>query len=278
MVSVLITSYNREEYIGEAIESVLSQSYSNFEIIITDNCSTDGTVAVIEKYLSDPRIRFCQNETNIGQFPNRNRAASLANGKYLKYLDSDDMFFPWTLEYCVNGMLANQDASLGILLLNPLGYEGELVLRPVEALTTHWLSRPILSIGPTGCIYLRSAFLSLGGFDVRYGVASDCNLNSRLAELGSVILLPKEFFFYRIHEGQELNDHDAFLPKNLAYQYDLFFTEPLMIPPGILRQIRSNFYKRYLVMLLKFFFNLEFKKMKVILLSWFALKYQKVKA
>ena len=69
-ISVCIPVYNREKYIAQCIESVLAQDYKNIEIIISDNCSTDGTVDIINGYLKDKRIRFYRNETNIGMLSN----------------------------------------------------------------------------------------------------------------------------------------------------------------------------------------------------------------
>ena len=76
-VSVLMTAYNRENYIAESIDSVLAQRFGDFELIITDNQSTDGTVEIARRYERlDPRVRVVVNERNLGQFGNRNRAAS----------------------------------------------------------------------------------------------------------------------------------------------------------------------------------------------------------
>ena len=85
-VSVLLTAYNRERYIAESIESVLAQSHADFELIICDDQSSDGTAGIIRDYARrDSRIRFSINERNLGQFENRRHAASLATSPFLKY-------------------------------------------------------------------------------------------------------------------------------------------------------------------------------------------------
>ena len=77
----------------EAIESVLASSYSNFELIIVDDGSSDSTVSIARKYeVEDNRVKLYVNKKNLGDYPNRNYAATLAKGHYLKYLDSDDYF------------------------------------------------------------------------------------------------------------------------------------------------------------------------------------------
>ena len=89
LVSVLMTAYNREKYIAEAIESVLASTYSNLELIIVDDCSKDNTLQIATNYQAkDDRIKVYKNEKNLGDYPNRNKAASYAKGKYLKYVDS----------------------------------------------------------------------------------------------------------------------------------------------------------------------------------------------
>ena len=90
-VSILVTVYNREAYLAECLDSILSSNESDFEVIIVDDASSDRSVEIAEQYASrDPRVVLHENEKNLGDYGNRNRAASLASGKYLKYLDADD--------------------------------------------------------------------------------------------------------------------------------------------------------------------------------------------
>ena len=110
LVSVLMTAYNREKYIAEAIESVLASTYTHFELIIVDDRSADQTVSIAKEYETrDQRIKVYVNEENLGQFPNRNKAATYARGKYIKYLDSDDRLYDFSLDYCVNMMEKNPE-------------------------------------------------------------------------------------------------------------------------------------------------------------------------
>ena len=91
LVSIIIPCYNREKYIAQAIESALSQDYTNLEIVISDNCSTDNTLNIIKDYAYDSRIKINQNDSNIGMIPNFRKATEeLAQGKYFIYVCSDD--------------------------------------------------------------------------------------------------------------------------------------------------------------------------------------------
>src|SRR5512143_1505875 len=91
-VSVCMPNYNFAQYLPEAIESVLKQSYTNYEFIIIDNCSTDNSADIIKRYAeSDSRIQFSVNKYNIGMVNNLNLCLKKAQGDYIKFLFSDDM-------------------------------------------------------------------------------------------------------------------------------------------------------------------------------------------
>lgn len=98
LVSIIMPSYNTAEFIAESIQSVLSQSYKNWELLIVDDCSTDNTDDVVKPYLADERIRYIKNEKNSGAAVSRNRALREAKGKWIAFLDSDDLWLPEKLE------------------------------------------------------------------------------------------------------------------------------------------------------------------------------------
>lgn len=92
LVSIIMPSYNTGQFISETIESVLNQSYSNWELIIVDDCSTDNTDDVVKNYLKDNRIRYFKNDNNSGAAVSRNKALREAKGKWIAFLDSDDLW------------------------------------------------------------------------------------------------------------------------------------------------------------------------------------------
>jgi glycosyltransferase involved in cell wall biosynthesis len=205
MVSVLMTAYNREKFIAEAIESVLSSSYSNFELIIVDDCSIDGSVAIARQYeAKDNRVKLYINEKNLGDYPNRNKAASYANGTYLKYVDSDDAIFPHTLEVMVNAMEKNAEAGFGISSRYkhkpPVGEY--YLFSPTEAYKTHFFDFGFLDNGPSFTIIRRLIFEAAGGFGIKRNV-SDFEMWLKLASKNKVLVLPDELIHWRQHSGQE---------------------------------------------------------------------------
>ena len=104
-VSVLMTCYNRQKFIEEAISSVLDSDFLDFELIISDDGSTDESLAIAGRYAeTDKRVIVSRNSQNLGDYPNRNKAASIARGEFIMFCDSDDKFFPSTISYCVEAM------------------------------------------------------------------------------------------------------------------------------------------------------------------------------
>lgn len=105
LVSIVMPSYNTAKYIGASIESVLKQTYIHWELIIVDDCSTDDTDAVVKQYLVDNRIHYLKNEKNRGAAVSRNCALREAKGKWIAFLDSDDLWYPQKLEMQIEFML-----------------------------------------------------------------------------------------------------------------------------------------------------------------------------
>lgn len=108
LVSIVTPSYNTSKYISETIESVLAQTYTNWEMIIVDDCSTDNTDDVIKPYLSDTRIKYFKNPKNSGAAVSRNYALSEAKGKWIAFLDSDDIWVSDKLEKQIAFMKENK--------------------------------------------------------------------------------------------------------------------------------------------------------------------------
>ena len=219
LLSVLMTAYNREQYIAEAIESVLSSTYKEFELIIVDDGSSDLTVSIIRKYANiDSRINFFINENNLGDYPNRNEAVSYAKGEYFIFVDSDDKIYPDSLEYLMNSMTTSPEAEIGMLCRDHS--LNNKVLKTEAVIQHHFFKNQILSIGPGGTILKTSFFRNIGNYSTQYGPANDMYFNLKAVSLGNIKFLCKEFLFYRIHEGQEANNKIGYIYYNYNYFKD----------------------------------------------------------
>lgn len=108
MVSVITPTFNSQEYIEGTINSVRAQTYSDWEMIVVDDCSTDSTYSILEHYAKvDPRIRVFRQPKNAGAGPARTRALETSSGRFVAYLDADDIWLPEKLERQLNFMLVN---------------------------------------------------------------------------------------------------------------------------------------------------------------------------
>lgn len=107
LVSIVMPSYNTANFIAESIQSVIAQTYKEWELIIVDDCSHDNTDRVVKLYLGDSRIRYIKNEKNSGAAISRNRALREAKGKWIAFLDSDDLWMPDKLEKQIRFMETN---------------------------------------------------------------------------------------------------------------------------------------------------------------------------
>ena len=205
LVSLLMTAYNREKYIGEAIESVLASSYSNFELIIVDDKSEDNTVSIAMKYAEkDSRIKVYVNEINLGDYDNRNRAAFYAKGKYLKYLDADDIIYPWGLGVMVGYMEKFSNAGFGLsfsIIDDILPYPR--LLSSTETLRSEYLDISYLGVGPSASIIKKSAFEQVGGFSGKQFIG-DTELWLKLAAQFSLVLMNPSLNWWRQHPGQQI--------------------------------------------------------------------------
>ncbi len=205
LVSVLMTAYNREKYIAEAIESVLHSTYKNWELIIVDDRSSDHTVEIARSYERlDSRIRVYVNEKNLGDYQNRNQAARYARGKYLKYVDADDMVYPFGLEQLVYYMEQFPEAGYGLCSL-PQDQQRiyPFALTPEQAYRRHYIEdRWIFHKAPLSAIIRTDAFWDVGGFsgDLYYG---DMEMWMRLSQKYPVVLMPHGIVWYRIHGDQQ---------------------------------------------------------------------------
>lgn len=104
LVSIITPVYNSEEYLEETILSVINQTYKNWELLLIDDYSTDNSYKIIEKYLTDERIKYLRNERNSGPAITRNVGLEKSKGEYIAFLDSDDIWAKNKLELQIDYM------------------------------------------------------------------------------------------------------------------------------------------------------------------------------
>ena len=205
LVSVLVTAYNREAYIAESIESVLAQTLEDFELIVSDDRSTDRTVEIANEYARrDPRVRVSVNEKNLGDYGNRRVIAGLARGLFLKYHDSDDVMYAHCLSTMVAMLSAEPRAAFALSASRDWpGGPCPMLSTPRLSYEREFLGSGLFQLGPASALFRADEFRALGGFPVA-GVASDYLFWIAACAKVNVLLIPGDLFFYRIHAGQEV--------------------------------------------------------------------------
>ncbi|MEM9215756.1 MAG: glycosyltransferase family A protein [Cyanobacteria bacterium P01_F01_bin.150] len=220
-VTIGMPVYNGERFLRRALDSILAQTFKDFELIISDNASTDGTGKICQEYANrDKRIRYSRNEDNLGAAPNYNLVFNLSRGRYFKWAAHDDVCAPEFLERCVE--ILEQDES--VVLCHPkakvidehgaiMGRDNELYdfVKSVELdLNTDSVNpedRFRSIVGPHPCYQVfgvvRSSALKLTPLIESYA-SSDRVLLARLCLLGRFHEVPEYLFFPRRHVQQSI--------------------------------------------------------------------------
>ena len=206
-VSVLIPTYNSASFLSEAIESVLNQTFTDFELIIQDNNSDDHTEEVVKKYLPDTRVSYHKNAVNIGMAGNWNKVLTHARGEYIKFLMSDDKFHPQLLEKFVPIMDQNPNVSLITSYREEFGlenYKNEppfIHLQPGKKIICETLKDRNWLGEPTTVMFRRSN-LFLGDFNTNYTYILDWDMWLRHLSIGDCYILPQTLSYFRVHSKQ----------------------------------------------------------------------------
>lgn len=204
-VSVLMPVYNAERYVGKAIESILLQTYRDFEFLIIDDGSTDRSLSILRKYeAQDGRIRLVS-RPNTGLVGALNEMVGEATGEFLARMDADDVALPRRLECQVSGMLADPGVvALGtrVLLIDP----DELPICEMcsethhEAIDeAHLAGSGMLQLCHPSVMMRREAVCRVGLYRDKFACAEDVDLFLRLAEIGRLANLPEVLLHYRMH-------------------------------------------------------------------------------
>lgn len=209
LISVGMPVYNGERYVDAAIASVLAQTFADFELVICDNASTDGTETICRDHAArDSRIRYYRNESNIGAARNFCRVFDLSTGRYFRWLSADDYLAPAALQMCLAALEADPLAVLACGRVAFVGAAGELLgpypeaqgldhASPVDRFRAVSRQDPRCNAiyGLTRREVLRRTRL-LGAFS-----GSDCTLLAELSLYGRFVEVSEVLFFRRVHPG-----------------------------------------------------------------------------
>lgn len=220
-VSITIVTFNRANFIKEAIDSVLNQSFSDWELIIVDDASTDNTKELVGAYLlKDKRIKYYEQDSHIGIAPARNLALKLSAGKYIAVLDSDDV---WTdknkLQKQVEFLDNNPDFCLVGCAIKVINEKGELLKKYCNPEKDEEIRENILIKNPfahSSVVYRKNIIEKIGDYDETLKIGEDYDMWLRMGQVGKIANLNDVYIFYRKHtENISVLDRSVALQNNI---------------------------------------------------------------
>lgn len=210
-VTIIIATYNRCELLKEAIESVLMQTYHDFELIVIDDGSTDDSNKMVAS-INDPRITYLYQE-NHGRSHARNRGLQLAKGKYIGFLDSDDLFLPDKLQLQVDYL--NNNPNIGMIYTSALCIDkkGNSILPNYIASVSGNIYLKIAFFVPVTItlptvMVRREIFTSVGGFDEKMDRFEDTDMWRRISKITKIAAIDTYTCKLRTHDGNHLLTQD----------------------------------------------------------------------
>jgi glycosyltransferase involved in cell wall biosynthesis len=212
-VSIGLPVFNGERFVAEAIDSILAQTFTDFELIVSDNASTDRTEEICRQYAEkDERVRYVRNRDNLGATYNFNQVFHLSSGEHFKWAAHDDLIHPQFLERCVEALDRHPSEVVAYAKWKPIDQEGNAIQRkypvwsvvspdPVERFrfAIHLDGKTMLPIFGL----FRSEVLRRTGLQ-RANPSGDCILMAEVSLYGPFHEIPEELFLHRWHTGRSV--------------------------------------------------------------------------
>ncbi|ENM3936458.1 TPA: glycosyltransferase family 2 protein [Vibrio cholerae] len=248
LVSIAIITYNQKEYLRECIESCLAQDYPNFEIVVADDCSTDGTQDMLREYKSAYPSKFVLrlSEENQGITPNSNECLHACSGEYIAMLGGDDLLLESKITKQVNVLISQPDVSIcGTYTRlidsngNNIGIRKDFKKKKEPFYELSELVESGNGLVPVVSYMFRASLIPEEGFEPRIPIASDALFMCRVTNLGKIFIIKEELTAYRIH-----NSH----ARKLGYKLDSILSHAFIeyyyphCIPMIIKQ-KSLFYR-----------------------------------
>ena len=266
LVSVIMPVYNGEKYLEEAIESILNQTFKDFELIIVDDGSVDKTLKIIEKYpKNNASIRLIKNNKNIGRVFSLNKALQEARGLYIARMDADDISLPKRIEKQINFLEKNQDYVIVGSNIEIINDEGKKLGVRIYPQDDENIRKTLLFKSPFAhpvVMFRKKEVVELGGYSNEYSTVEDYDLWIRILNKGKGYNLQEYLLKYRVHPNQEKNEKLKIqLNNTINLQKKYLFSKNCFSFFAIINWLALNilsFFPNFLILWL--FKRLEFKK------------------
>ncbi|UZT99916.1 glycosyltransferase [Chryseobacterium fluminis] len=201
-ISILIANYNNGRYFKECYDSIISQTWHSWEVIIVDDASTDNSIEIINEIINkDTRFKLYQNSSNKGCGYTKRKCAELATGEYYAYLDPDDALFPHALEWSVEELEDNDKiiATYSQLIFCDEHLNPKNIFNKIKQVhnNKYFFNCPIQI--SAFFVFKRSAYLKTEGINPELTTAVDQDLYLKLLEVGDALFIKEPLYKYRLH-------------------------------------------------------------------------------
>lgn len=245
LFTVVTVTHNSSHWVKYTIESVLASSFKDFEYLISDDCSDDNTWDIIKQY-EDRRIKSWRNTHNLGEYSNRQKVLNEANGKYILYIDGDDILYKDALFEYAKYANAFPETS-AIWGVYPVFFDFvafPYLFNPSQLTSLNFLSTyPVTVVGFTDSVFGVKELREIGGFDSRFAIG-DTYIKRKFSCFFNVLLVPAGRAFWRKYPQQASNRARKFY-RNLIETYiidqELLASEFLPLKGNELNQAKLNF-------------------------------------
>ncbi|MCW8896435.1 MAG: glycosyltransferase [Flavobacteriales bacterium] len=224
LVSIIIPCYNAEKYIAETIQSVINQTYKNWELIVVNDGSTDNSLDIIKEFVANDNRIACIDKPNSGVSDSRNKGLEKSKGDFIAFLDADDI---WKLEYLekqITNLQANQ-YTISYTACQLINQNGEKLNHQIRGennpqLDDFLIQKANYNTNPSGIVYKKKCFENVIGFDINLSNNADQDiLIQMLAEGNTIGYIDELLWEYRIH-GNNMSKNIGVLEKDTLYLFN----------------------------------------------------------
>lgn len=252
-VSVVVPSYNSAEFIRATIESILDQTFRDFELIISDHSSTDGTWEAVQQFVADPRVRLTRLPTGGGAPANWNAVTKLATGDFLKLVCGDDLLAPLSLSEQVTAMDAHPAAVMVASPRDVIDAAGNLVMRNrglagltgrvcgTEAIRRTVIAGTNIYGEPASVLFRRWALTEAGGWDGSFPYMIDLATYCAVLLRGDLVAVPQSLASFRVSASQwSVQLVRAQADQAIGFSREFAVAHPGVLGPGDLFACRTR--------------------------------------
>ena len=264
LVSILIPTYNSVDFVEDTVRSIMNQTYTNIEIVIVDDASTDGTMKILEKLSKeDKRIKLSQNKKNLGITDNMNNGIHKCIGKYIAILDGDDWAYPYRIEEQVKLMEKDEEVVLCAGYMDICDENLNVKTTRTYPLKDKEIRRAMVKYDPIShpsSMWRKDALLKTDLYSKNFPICRDYDLIVRISKFGKYENVPKSLIKYRVRKDSETGKkirqtqlYSFYIQMKAIFEYGFKFTftdgiflvlrliATVILPTSLQRFIANNF-------------------------------------